>query len=85
MFFSVKSQTNSTSKDAMTVAPCSCTAENRTNSEYFSGIALAMSVLLYIVISVVIATNIILSITILSILLIMCNKFCKEKAVSDRV
>lgn len=85
MLFATKTQSNSTSKDAMTVAPCSCTAENETDVDFFSGIALAMSVLLCIVLSLIGTINIASGIIILSILLIVSSKAYKEKAVFDRV
>ncbi len=84
MFFSSKSQSNSSSRDAMTVAPCSCTAGNETNIEYFSGIAIAMSVLLCLVLSLINAISIIIGIIILNILLIYV-KWMKEKAVCNLV
>ncbi len=83
MFFTTKSQSNSTSRDAMTVAPCSCTAKNETDIEFFSGIALAMSVLLCLVLSLINAISIIIGIIILSIRLILCNRIYKEKAVKS--
>lgn len=69
------SQFNTSSKDAMTVAPCSCTA----NIEYLSGIALAMSVLLCLVLSLINAINLIFGIILLSVLLIF-KKCIEEKA-----
>ena len=82
MFFTTKSQSNSTSRDAMTVAPCSCTAKNETDVEYFSGIALAMSVLLCLVLSLIDALSII-GIILLSLRLTLCNGIYKEKAVKS--
>lgn len=71
MFSACKSQSNSTSKDAMTVAPYSRTAKKETGVDFFSGIALAMSVLLCPVISLI--DGIRYAINILNIRLTVCN------------
>ncbi len=83
MFFLVNSQSNSTSRDAMTVAPYSCTAKNENSIEFFSGIALAMSVLLCLFLSSINAIIIITGIIILSIRIILCIRNYKEKAVKN--
>jgi len=69
--FSVK-HTKSTSEDAMNFAPCFCSASNYANSIFFSGIALAMSILFCLyalslinIISIIITLPIIINVLLL--------------------
>ncbi len=76
----VKSNFNTSSEDAKTFAPCSCAAETMNNS-VFSGIALAMSVLLCLcLVNVLSIYGIITGIIILNI--ITGNKYEKAKSLS---
>ncbi len=65
----VMSKFNTSSEDAKTFAPCSCAAETKMDNSIFTGIALAMSVLLCLVlINVLSIYGIIIGIIILNII-----------------
>ena len=77
------SQFNSTSRDAMTVAPYSCTANNGANIISITDIAMAMSFLLCLVLSIIGLISGISIIIILSIIILICGRQFGEKAVDN--